>query len=104
MRFRVVALLVLLGPLVSACTEAAFKPPKADVEQWHKPGASKADVLAAMRACGEPNASGIDPKAGAQERAERFVCMKRAGFTRRDGFDMCALPTVEPLKACQALQ
>nr|WP_314492057.1 hypothetical protein [uncultured Pseudomonas sp.] len=104
MRFRFIALLMLLGLLVTACTDEAFKPPKADVEQWHKPGASKADVLAAMRACGEPNASGIDPKADAQERAKRFVCMKRAGFIRRDGLDMCALTTVEPLKACQTVQ
>ncbi|MFS0825835.1 hypothetical protein [Pseudomonas phoenicis] len=100
MRYRLLVLAVLLSSLVTACTEDAFKPPKPDIEQWHKPGASKADVRNAMFACGEPNAAGFDQKATLQERAERFTCMKRAGFTRRDGFDVCALPDAQSLPAC----
>lgn len=45
------------------------------------------DVVASMLACGEQNGSGVDPTASFQEMAQRLVCVKRAGYTRRDGFD-----------------
>lgn len=57
-----------------------------------------------MLACGEKNGFGVDPKDSFQEMARRFVCMKRAGYTRRDGFHICALHPMEPLKACESVQ
>ncbi|KWU52559.1 hypothetical protein [Pseudomonas palleroniana] len=104
MWLKPMALALLLAPLVTACFSEPFQPPAADAALWEKPGASSKDVLASMLACGEKNGSGIDPNASFQERAQRFVCMKRSGYTRRDGFDVCALRTQEPLKACESAQ
>lgn len=70
---------------------------------WEKPGATHQDVVASMLACGEKKCSGVEPKASFQEMAQRFVCMKRAGYTRRDGFDIYALHPMEPLKACESV-
>ncbi|UEL26819.1 hypothetical protein K6106_02250 [Pseudomonas fluorescens] len=63
-------------------------------------GANSQEVFASMLACGSKNRSGIDPKATLQQKAERFECMKRAGYTRSDGFDLCAQDTRHELKAC----
>ncbi len=101
MWLRHVAVAVLLAPLITACFSKPFQPPAADADLWEKPGASPKQVLASMLACGEKNGSGIDPKASLQEKAQRFVCMKRAGYTRRDGFDICTMGTQQPLKACE---
>ncbi|WP_448210508.1 hypothetical protein [Pseudomonas sp. LF090] len=98
------ALGVLIAPFVTACLSQPFQPPTADADLWEKPGASHQDVVASMLACGEKNGSGIDPNASFQERAQRFVCMKRAGYTRRDGFDLCALHPKAPLRACESAQ
>lgn len=85
-------------------TVLAPQPPTPDADVWEKPGASHQDVVASMLACGEQNGSGVDPKASFQETAQRLVCVKRAGYTRRDGFDICALHPMEPLKACESVQ
>ncbi len=53
-----------------------------------------------MLACGSKNRSGIDPKTTLEQKAERFKCMKRAGYTRSNGFDLCAFDTRHELKAC----
>ena len=104
MWLKPMALALLLATLVTACFSEPFQPPAADADLWEKPGASSKDVLTSMLACGEKNGSGIDPNASFQERAQRFVCMKRAGYTRRDGFDICASHPKEPLKACESAQ
>ncbi len=44
-----------------------------------------------MLACGLKNRYGLDHKATLEQKAERFTCMKRAGYPRSDGFDLCAL-------------
>lgn len=104
MQLKRLALIVLIAPFVSACFSKPFQPPTADADLWEKPDASHQDVVASMLACGEKNGSGIDPRASFQEMAQRFVCMKRAGYTRRDGFDICASHPKEPLKACESAQ
>ncbi|WP_348750158.1 hypothetical protein [Pseudomonas rhodesiae] len=104
MQLKRLVLIVLIAPFVSACFSKPFQPPTANADLWEKPGASHQDVVASMLACGAKNGSGIDPKASFQEMAQRFVCMKRAGYTRRDGFDICALHPKEPLKACESAQ
>ena len=104
MRLKNVAFALLICPLVTACFSKPFQPPTADADLWEKTGASHQDVVASMLACGEKNGSGVDPKASFQEMAQRFVCMKSAGYTRRDGFDICALRTGETLKACESTQ
>ena len=76
-----VAFALLIFPLVTACFSKPFQPPTADADLWEKPGASHPDVVASMLACGEKNGSGVDPKARFQEMAQRFVCMKSAGYT-----------------------
>ena len=50
---------------------------------WQKAGASKLDVLQSMLAGGEVNGLGIDPHASLEQKAERFECMKRAGYRAR---------------------
>lgn len=100
MWLKPVALAVVLIPLVTACFAKPFQPPTNEVDLWKKPGANTEQVYASMLACGSKNGSGIDPKATLEQKAERFECMKRAGYTRSDGFDLCALNTRHELKAC----
>ncbi|MFO2466510.1 hypothetical protein OOJ96_24425 [Pseudomonas sp. 15FMM2] len=95
---RVVALLLL--PFIAGCFAKPFQPPRAESQIWKKAGASEADVVRSMLACGEHDASGVDQTASLEVQAERFECMKRAGYTRSDGFDMCETNARHKLKAC----
>ncbi|MCQ2998213.1 hypothetical protein NLO98_00390 [Pseudomonas syringae] len=94
------ALAIMLPLLVTACFAKPFQPPTDEVELWKKPGEDERQVLSSMLACGSTNRYGIDPKATLEQKAERFECMKRAGYIRSDGFDLCALDTRHELKAC----
>lgn len=100
MWLKPVALAVILLPLVAACIAKPFQPPTDEVELWKKTGENERQVLSSMLACGSTNRSGIDPDATLEQRAERFECMKRAGYTRSDGFDFCALDKRHEVKAC----
>ncbi|MBC3948438.1 hypothetical protein [Pseudomonas folii] len=100
MWLKPVALAIMLLLLVTACFAKPFQPPTDEVELWKKPGEDERQVLSSMLACGSTNRYGIDPKATLEQKAERFECMKRAGYTRSDGFDLCALDTRHELKAC----
>lgn len=98
MKLKLAVFAVCLLPLVSACFAKPFQPPTADVDLWQKAGQGNSEVRQAMAACGYAN----DPGAPLEKRAERFECMKRAGYTRSDGFDLCTQGTDRPLKACEA--
>ena len=102
MWLKPVALAVLLLALVTACFSKPFQPPTDEVELWRKPGEDERQVLSSMLACGSKNRYGLDHKATLEQKAERFECMKRAGYTRSDGFDLCALDTRHELKACSS--
>jgi len=100
MRWKNIAVAVCLLTLISACHARPFQPPPAESTQWLKAGASEDDAFKSMLACGYINGSGTDAKATIEQKAERFQCMKRAGYSRRDGLDLCTLPGASKLHAC----
>lgn len=97
-RFAIGGLATLL---LCACHAMPMQPPPAEQDMWRKSGASAEQVGQAMDACGYRNRAGIDASASLERKAEQFQCMKRAGFTRTDGFDLCTQGTKRPLQACQ---
>ena len=100
MYWKNIAFAICLLPVISACHARPFQPPPAESTQWLKAGSSENEAFQSMLACGYINGSGTDAKATTEQRAERFQCMKRAGYSRRDGLDLCAQPSFHPLKAC----
>lgn len=95
------ALLLLAVLTLSACSFRGFQPPPAEVDLWQKPGKAQPDIEAAMLGCGYRNAAGVDASATLEQKAESFECMKRAGFVRNNGFDLCHTLRERHLKACQ---
>ena len=87
--------------LLGACHAMPMQPPPAEQSLWSKPGADAEQVGLAMDACGYRNRAGVDPDASLERKAEQFQCMKRAGFVRTNGFDICNQGNNRRLKACQ---
>jgi hypothetical protein len=104
MRLKVVVTVVLSAMALSACHAMPFQPPPAEFTQWRKAGAGEGDVKGSMLSCGYADISGSDSSATLEQEAERFQCMKRAGYSRTDGFDFCTQGTKRPLAACAKAQ
>jgi hypothetical protein len=100
MHWKNIAFAVCLLPGISACHARPFQPSPAESTQWLKAGSSENEAFQSMLACGYINGSGTDAKATTEQRAERFQCMKRVGYSRRDGLDLCAQRSFHALKAC----
>lgn len=81
--------LIALVLLLTGC------PPPAEFTQWQRTSTTVVGVQAAMAECGEPVGHSMN-RYPTNERVLQFQCMQRLGFTRKDGFDFCAVMIKAP--------
>ncbi|MGZ0714273.1 hypothetical protein [Pseudomonas palleroniana] len=89
--------IIAIPALIASALLLTGCPPPPSFTQWERTSTSVEGVKAAMAECGDP-VGGSQQHFPINVEVLQFQCMKRLGFTRKDGFEYCEI--MKNMPAC----